>query len=120
MKILKDYGILLFKFLLCLVLGSAIISVFYYFLFSSKVVNVISFVYLLLVFFIFGFKGGKKAEAKGFIAGLKIGGLFVLCLFFFHLLFFLSSFKWMSILYYFLLLMACIFGAMAGINTKKE
>lgn len=120
MKYLKKYGVILLKFLGFLVVGSLFISVLYYFLFSTKVVQILSFIYLLLVFFLFGYKGGKKAENKGFLAGLKIGGLFLLVLFVLNLIVTGFRFKTTSFIYYFLLLIVSVLGAMFGINTKKK
>lgn len=120
MKDLKEYGILALQFLLFLLGGSILISVGYYFLFSSKVVMALGTVYLLLIFLIFGFKSGKKTEAKGFIAGLKIGFFFLLLLLLVNLLFYRSGFTFLRFIYYFILLFSSVIGAMAGINSKKE
>ena len=120
MKYLKEYGILLAKFLGFLIGGSLIISVLYYFLIPSKVVQVLSMIYLTLVFFVFGFKTGKKAEAKGFLAGLKIGGIFLFVLLLLNLFLHHFQFHLLTLLFYFVLLLASILGATLGINTKKE
>ncbi len=120
MKYIKEYGILLLKFLGFLVGGSIVASVLYYFLVSSKVVRILSIAYLLLVFFVFGFLAGKKTEAKGFMAGLKTGGLFVLVLFLLNIIFTVFQFRVGSLLYYLILLATSVLGAMLGINTKKE
>lgn len=118
MKSIQKYGILLGKFIAFLLGGSIIISVLYYFLVSSKVVSVLSFIYLILLFFIFGIMEGKKANAKGFLVGLKTGLLFIAILFFIH--FFFANFKLMTLFYYLLLLFASILGSTIGINTKHD
>lgn len=120
MKQIKEYSMLTLKFLGFLIGGSIIISILYYFLFSSKIVNVLSILYLLFVFFFFGLKVGKKTESKGFIAGLKIGILLLLCLLLINIIFYRSSFSFIRILFYVLYLLASVFGATIGINTKKE
>ena len=120
MKYVKEYGLLLAKFLGFLLGGSFLISVLYYFLISSKVVQILSMIYLVLLFFIFGFRAGKKAEAKGFLAGIKVGTLFLVCLFLFHLIVNRFHFAWITILFYLVLLLASVLGATLGINTKKE
>lgn len=120
MKYVKEYGILLLKFLGFLVGGSIVVSVLYYFLVSSKVVRILSIVYLLLLFFVFGFIAGKKTESKGFMAGLKTGGIFVLVLFLLNIIFTVFQFRMVSFLYYLILLTISVLGAMFGINTKKE
>lgn len=120
MKYLKDYGMTLLKFLGFLIGGSLIISLFYYLLFSTKVVNIVSFVYMTLLFFTFGYKTGTKAENRGFVAGLKIGLLLLLVLIFFNLIFYQTSFKLIRVIYYLVLLFASVVGATIGINRKKE
>lgn len=120
MKYIKEYGILLAKFLGFLLGGSLLISVLYYFLIPSKVVQVLSMIYLVLVFFIFGFQSGKKVEAKGFLAGLKTGGIFLLVLLLFNLFLHRFAFHLFTLLFYLVLLLASILGATLGINTKKE
>lgn len=120
MKYVKEYGILLLKFLGFLLGGSLIISVLYYFLISSKVVQVLSMVYLVLLFFVFGFRSGKKTEAKGFLAGLKVGALFLALLFLLNLILNQFQMHWITLLFYVVLLLASVLGATLGINTKKE
>ena len=76
MKYVKEYGLLLAKFLGFLLGGSFLISVLYYFLISSKVVQILSMIYLVLLFFIFGFRAGKGLscgdKSWNFISGLFI------------------------------------------------
>ncbi len=120
MKYLKDYGYTILKFLAFLLGGSLLLSLFYYFLFPTKIIHILSFVYMLLLFFVFGFKAGKKSENKGFIAGLKVGVLFLFLLFIINLIFYQTGFKWIRLFYYLLLLFTSIIGATIGINTKKE
>lgn len=120
MKYLKDYGMTLLKFLGFLIGGSIVISLFYYLLFSTKVVNIITFIYMIFIFLLFGFKIGKKTENKGFIAGLKIGLLLILVLLFFNLLFYQTSFSIIRVIYYMVLVFASVVGATIGINAKKE
>lgn len=120
MKYIKEYGITLLKFLGFLLGGSIGISLFYYLLFSTKVVNVITFLYMILVFFLFGLKAGKSAENRGFLAGLKIGSLLLLVLILFNLIFYQTGFQIIRIIYYIVLLFASVAGATIGINRKKE
>ena len=120
MKYVKEYGLLFAKFLGFLLGGSIIMSILYYFLFSSRFVQILSIVYLTVVFFVFGFKAGHQTEAKGFLAGLKVGSLFLILLIIFNLFFSKGHFTFMNFLYYLILLFASLFGAMLGINTKKE
>lgn len=120
MKYVKYYGITLLKFLGFLLGGSLILSLLYYLLLPTKIVNVFSFIYMILVFFVFGFKSGKQTENRGFIAGIKIGFLFLFTLFLFNLIVYQAEFGITRIFYYFSLLVASVIGATIGINQKKE
>lgn len=120
MKCAKEYGILLLKFLGFLVGGSIVLSLFYYLLLPSKVVNVFMFSYIILVFFIFGYLREKKVENRGLLEGLKIGFLFLILLLFFNLVIYQTGFKIVRIIYYMVLVFASVVGATIGINRKKE
>lgn len=120
MKFLKEYGLTFLKFLGFLLGGSLVISILYYLFLSSKVVNIIGMLYLIVVFLIFGFRTGKKTEAKGFIAGLKMGLFLCFSLLLMNLIFYHSGFKFVRVLYYLILLFSSILGATIGINSKKE
>ncbi len=120
MKLVKEYGMTFLKFLGFLLGGSLVISILYYFFFSSKVVTILGMIYLIILFLLFGFKAGKRTEAKGFVAGLKMGLFLVVSLFLINLIFYHSGFKFVRIIYYFILLFSSILGATIGINTKKE
>ncbi len=120
MKYVKEYGISLLKFLGFLLGGSFIMSLLYYFLLPTKVIQMFLFLYMVLLFFFFGFGAGKKSKSKGLLAGLKIGILFLLVLFFFNLVFFRSPLKLARLWYSLILLLFSSVGATIGINRKKE
>lgn len=120
MKYLKEYGITLLKFLGFLIGGSIIISIMYYLLFSSKVVNVLAFIYMIIVFFVFGLKAGKKATNRGFLAGLKIGFLLLSVLLLFNLIIYQTGFNVTRVIYYMVLIFASVIASTIGINRKQE
>ncbi len=120
MKYVKVYGMTILKFLGFLIGGSIVISLLYYLLFPTKFVNVLTFLYMALVFFTFGFKTGKKTENRGFLAGLKIGFLLLAVLLLFNLVFYQTGFSLIRVIYYMVLLFASVVGATLGINRKKE
>ena len=120
MNTLKTYGILLLKFIGLFLFGSLILSVLNYFLFTSKVTHIIGFIYLIIISIILSFQSSKKSESRGIVTGLKNGFLFIFLLSIFNLIFYQSSFKFLRIVYYLILLISCIFGAVIGVNTKKE
>jgi hypothetical protein len=120
MNILKKYSLLSLKFLTFFLLGIFLLSILYYFFLSSKVTNIIGFIYLIILFIIFGFKEEVKSNTKGIITGFKTAIVLILTLFIFNLILFSSSFKLIRILYYLILLVSCILGAIIGANTKKN
>ena len=87
---------------------------------NSTITNLVLFIFNLMAFFIFGFKNGKKAVSKGYIAGLKMSGLFILVLIVINLFIAKNFFNVTTIIYYILLILAGTFGGMMGINKKEE
>lgn len=87
---------------------------------NSTITNLMIFLFNLIAFFFFGIKTGRKAEAKGYIAGLKISGLFLLVLLVINLFTMRQIFSISTILYYIILVLAGVLGGMLGINKKED
>ena len=87
---------------------------------NSTITNLMIFIFNILAFFIFGFKSGKKASNKGYIAGLKIGGLFLLILIIINLFSARNFFNITTIIYYVVLLLSSTLGGSLGINKKED
>ncbi len=86
---------------------------------NSTITNLIIFIFNLLAFFILGFKNGKKVSSKGYIAGLKMSGLFLLVLIIINLFTAKNFFNLATIIYYIVLVLAGTAGSMMGINKKE-
>ena len=86
---------------------------------NSTITNLIIFIFNLLAFFILGFKNGKKVSSKGYIAGLKMSGLFLLVLIIINLFTAKNFFNLVTIIYYIVLVLAGTAGSMMGINKKE-
>lgn len=119
MKYLKEYGLLLGKFLLFLLGGSLLTSVFYYYLMSQEIVMLFSVIYVGLMCFFFSYSSGKKVAQKGFLEGLKIGTLFSFILFLISMLLSRFQITCLQFIYYFILTVISIVGATIGINKKN-
>lgn len=120
MKQLKLYGKKLGIALLGMIILTLILSILNFFgIFIGKISHVISFLFMLALCFYMGLTSGKLAEKKGYIEGLKIGGLLVLFLLLIDLIFFCSPFSLRRMAYYFILLLTCTISSMIGINKKK-
>lgn len=86
---------------------------------NSTITNLIIFIFNLLAFFILGFKNGQKVPSKGYIAGIKMSGLFILVLIIINLFTAKNFFNIATIIYYIVLILAGISGSMMGINKKS-
>lgn len=120
MTILKKYGLLAGKFILLFFISAITLSIMNYFFLPSKTTYIFGLVFLIIVFFVLSFKEAKNSSSRGIITGLKTGAFLILLLIIFNLLFFQSSFKLLRFIYYLILLFSSLFGAIVGINTKKN
>ena len=120
MKKLISYGKILGFVVIYMILVSLIMGLIYYFgNFNYKTISNIILGMVLILFFLLGYNNGKKSKNKGYLAGLKIGSIFILLLLFINLIFY-RNFKLTLLFYYILLIMSSILGGMIGINRKKD
>lgn len=107
-------------FLLSLLIYLIIItSLSYINVFNYKVTSTISFIFINLLFCIFGFKSGKQSEKKGFLSGLITGAVNILALLFLSMIFkCLPSSK--TLLYFLILIISSVLGGILGINFKRK
>lgn len=87
---------------------------------NSSITNLLIFIFNISLFFIFGIKSGKRANNKGYLAGLKIGGLFLLLLIIINLFTNRVIFSISTLIYYIILILASVLGGMLGINKKEQ
>lgn len=87
---------------------------------NSTITNLLIFIFNISLFFIFGLKNGKKASNKGYLAGLKVGGLFLLVLIIISLFTSKKIFSLSTFIYYLVLILASTLGGSLGINKKSE
>ena len=87
---------------------------------NSTITNLLIFIFNISLFFIFGLKNGKKASNKGYLAGLKVGGLFLLVLIIISLFTSKNIFSLSTFIYYLVLILARTLGGSLGINKKSE
>ncbi len=120
MDTIKKYGILAGKFILAFLIGTLLLSILNFFFLSSKITHIIGFIYLLILFFIFSMTFSKTSSSRGIITGLKTGCFFIAILLIMNLLACQSPFHFLRLLYYLILCLASILGAIVGVNTKKN
>lgn len=121
MKQLKHYGKVLLLFTGSSIILSLLLSLLNYCnIFVGKTTHIILITYMICMTFYIGYSSGKLAEKKGYLEGLKIGGILILSLIFINMIFFWSPFTISRIIYYMILLIVSIVSAMIGINKKKK
>lgn len=87
---------------------------------NSTITNLIIFLFNIGAFFFFGIQNGKMATSKGYIAGLKVAGLFLLLLIVINLFTAQKFFQLSTLIYYIILVLVGTLGGMVGINNKKD
>ena len=107
-------------YMLFLILISFICSLFNLCGVNSTITNLILFIFNIISFLVIGFKEGIKANKKGYMAGLKIGLILLILLYIINIIIARKAFSITMIIYYIILLLVSIFGAMIGISKKKE
>lgn len=104
--------------LLYLLLGSILSSIFYLYTNMSYNVNcLILFIWSAIGLFVINFLNGKRTNQKGYLEGLKLGGLVIL-LFFIISLFTKDFISLSKIIYYGVLILISIIASSIGINFK--
>ena len=106
--------------LLYLLLGSILSSIFYLYTNMSYNVNcLILFIWSAIGLFVINFLNGKRTNQKGYLEGLKLGGLVIL-LFFIISLFTKDFISLSKIIYYGVLILISIIASSIGINFKDH
>ena len=96
-----------------------IIHTFYYFdIFSNNIMKYLKIIIVLLSSIISGFYIGYNSENKGYLNGIKFS-LIIIFIFFLSNLF-ISKFKFITIVYYLIVIVTIITGSMIGINKKEN
>ncbi len=78
----------------------------------------INFVVISIITLILGVIEGKKTSKKGYLEGLKIGGIVISILFLLNLILY-RSFSLYILLYYLVIIASTTIGSMIGINLKR-
>ncbi len=119
-KIIKSYGKTVLIFLLVICLVCFLFGLFQLIGFLSfKTTSLLFMIFMVMLFLILGFRYGKKANKKGYLAGVKIGLCLILVLVFINFVFYKTNFSLERIVYYLVLILSSILGAMIGINKKS-
>lgn len=103
-----------------LILISLISSIFYLYTNISYNVNcTFLLISVMLGVFAISFYNGRKASKKGYLEGLKLGGI-IITVFFIISLFSGNIISLSKVIYYLLLLLVSVVASSLGINMKKN
>lgn len=121
MEYLKKIGkSLLYVFVPILVIVFILTLLNYFGIMSYKTLNVIKYVVLIISVFVGAFIFGKNSKNKGWLEGLKFGGIILLILLLFNYLVFTMPFNIKALIYYCIVLGMSIAGSVLGINRKSK
>ena len=102
-----------------IIVGVIILTIFnYYGIFNNTITKILKIVLILISTFISSYLLGKKSKNKGYLEGLKLGGIFIFTLFIINII--IGSLKIPVLLYYIIILLTSILGSMIGINLKRN
>lgn len=112
LKILLFYGVSIVSFLL-------IVSIIYYFeIVNYKVLYIISYVFMLILHLLVGFKVSRFERKKGYLNGFISGVVFTLVYLLISLI--LKDNTTSSYIYYLTLILSSIVGGISGVPNEKR
>lgn len=108
----------LLTFFIIILVGTLVITILNYFnMLSNSIISIIKLILPILGMFISSYRLGKTSEKKGYLEGLKFGGIVILT--FSLLVILLDKFELKSLIYYLILILTSIMSSTVGINRKK-
>lgn len=117
---IKKLGKNLLTSFIILIIGLIIISFLSYInILGGKILSIFKILLSFTVILIGSFKQGIESTKRGFIEGLKIGGIFTLFFIFLNFIFY-KHFAIKNLFYYSLILFISMCGGMFGISRRKE
>ena len=107
-------------FFICFIVLLLVSSTINYFdLINNKIVSIIDFIIILILYFITAFINARKNNSKGYLSGL-ISSIALIIIFSLLSLIFNAGLISSYVIFILLALSISIVGGMIGINTKKE
>lgn len=120
MNILKYLKALLYIFISIIIFSFLLSTLNYFDFISSATLNVFQIISIISSMFVGGFFIGKNSSNKGYLQGLKIGGITLAILFLLNYLGFGNSLNINTILFYLIVMISSIAGSVVGINKNKQ
>lgn len=104
-----------------LLILTLILSIFHYFdLVSNSILKWSKILIPLISIFVGGLLNGIKANKKGYLKGIQVGGMLVIFFFLISILGFYSSIHFFTFIYYILIILFAMLGAIIGIQKKTK
>lgn len=91
----------------------------YFSIIGSKMVVFLEIIIAFISMFIGGFVVGKRSNQKGWLEGLKFGGIFLIFIVILNLIL-KNDIEIKNIIYYIIILFSTIFGSIIGINKNID
>ena len=120
MFIIKYLKSLLYIFISIISLTLIITILNYFNVVSNNTISILEILSIIISMFIGGLYLGKNSSSKGYIEGLKIGGITLSILFLLNYLGFNNSFHLSNLIFYLIVLISLVFGSVFGINKRAK
>ncbi len=116
-KLVKSF----FLFIILFIILSFLTTLFYHFnILSNNIYKIFELIVPIISLFISTFFLGKQSEKKGWLEGLKLGGIIILVFLTLASFLYNQNFSLKLTIYYIILLLVAASGGMIGINQKKD
>ena len=109
---------LLYFFIFIIVANIFIILLFYFNIFNAGIIKILKFMTPIIAIAINSYILGKKSIKKGFLEGLKLGG--IISILFLIISIITKVFNYESLIYYLVIILASVLSSMFGINRKDS
>lgn len=87
---------------------------------NSGITTIILLIANIIIFFILNFLNARQWQKKGLIEGLTLSFIFLIFMVLIKIILFDNKLYLSTIIYYLILLFTGLFGALVGVNKKKD
>ncbi len=112
---LKCIGLFFIVLLVYLLLMT---TLYYFEVFEYKLVSIINYIAIIIMFFLLGFKVSRLEKQKGYLNGFLISSILVILFVLVSLI--LSKLSFSSLVYYLSVILSSIVGGIIGVTNKKS
>lgn len=120
MNVLKYLKALLYMLISVFIFSFILSTLNYFDIIGTGIMNVFQLITMVISMLIGGVYIGKNSSNKGYLQGLKIGGITLAILFLLNYLGFGNGLSVGIILFYLIVLVSIVIGSVIGINRNKQ